>query len=70
MSSFNSRNGRDSSAKDEVSVPVTCPTCKSSSIVTTAKNPDANSYWRCTSCGDVWNNARNQGPRYGGRTWR
>ena len=25
-----------------------CPACKSSSIVTASKKPDADSYWRCT----------------------
>ena len=40
--------------------PVTCPACRSTSIVTTAKIPDADSYWRCTSCGEVWNASRSQ----------
>ena len=40
--------------------PATCPACRSTSIVTTAKIPDADSYWRCTSCGEVWNAARAQ----------
>lgn len=43
--------------------PQVCPTCRSSAIVTTAKHPDANSYWRCTACGDVWNALRCQ-PRH------
>jgi predicted Zn finger-like uncharacterized protein len=70
VSSFNSRSVPGSSSKDETSVPTACPSCKSSSIVTTAKNPDVDSYWRCTSCGDVWNNSRNHAPRFGGRPWR
>lgn len=45
--------------------PVSCPTCKSTSIVTTAKQPDADSYWRCSDCGDVWNAARAKPRGYG-----
>ena len=33
--------------------PALCPACRSASIVTTAKTPDADSYWRCTSCGEI-----------------
>jgi predicted Zn finger-like uncharacterized protein len=51
-------------------VPASCPTCRSSAIVTTAKIPDADSYWRCTSCGEVWNDSRRQTPQYGARGWR
>ena len=50
--------------------PVSCPACQSSSIVTTAKSPDANSYWRCTDCGRVWNVARSQTRRHGRPGWR
>jgi predicted Zn finger-like uncharacterized protein len=51
-------------------VPASCPTCRSSSIVTTAKSPDAESYWRCTNCGEVWNDSRRQTPPYGVREYR
>jgi predicted Zn finger-like uncharacterized protein len=44
-----------------------CPGCESLSIVTTSKTPDADSYWRCTKCGDVWNMARSRGSRANGR---
>jgi predicted Zn finger-like uncharacterized protein len=44
-----------------------CPGCQSSFIVTTAKIPDADSYWRCMKCGDVWNVARSRGARSSGR---
>ncbi|MGE5243524.1 MAG: MJ0042-type zinc finger domain-containing protein [Betaproteobacteria bacterium] len=50
--------------------PSSCPFCQSSSIVTTAKSPDADSYWRCTECGEVWNASRSQTDRYGGRRWQ
>ena len=46
-----------------------CPTCKSTAVVSTIKNTTA-SYWRCTDCGDIWNEARNYGPREGIRPWR
>lgn len=51
-------------------LPTLCPACRSSSIVTTAKTPDAGSYWRCTSCGEVWNASRSQTKRPGGCVWR
>lgn len=47
-----------------------CPVCGSSSIVTTAKKPDADSYWRCESCGEVWNVARRHSDRQRARSWR
>jgi predicted Zn finger-like uncharacterized protein len=51
-------------------VPVTCPACQSSSIVTKAKIPDADSYWRCTNCGEVWNMLRSQNDRPTRYRWR
>ena len=50
--------------------PGSCPTCRSSSIVTTAKIPDADSYWRCTACGEVWNNTRRTTRQPAPRVWR
>ena len=50
--------------------PAACPTCRSASIVTTAKSPTADSYWRCTACGEVWNVSRRQTSTYGTRRWR
>ncbi len=38
--------------------PTACPLCQSTKIVTRATSPDADSYWRCTNCGDIWNAAR------------
>jgi predicted Zn finger-like uncharacterized protein len=49
--------------------PVICPACQSSSIVTKAKSPDADSYWRCTSCGEIWNASRTVAKRPTNR-WR
>jgi predicted Zn finger-like uncharacterized protein len=59
-----------STSKILVALPASCPACRSSSIVTTAKKPDADSYWRCTTCGEVWNDSRRQNQRYGARGWR
>lgn len=72
MMRFTSRTG--SAATNEshapVAVPASCPTCGSSSIVTSAKSPDAGSYWRCTSCGEIWNDSRGRGLRHPSRRWR
>jgi len=53
-----------------VSVPSVCPACQSSSISTSARVPDTNSYWRCASCGEVWNAGRRVALRGGGHPWR
>ena len=51
-------------------IPTSCPACQSSTIVTTAKSPDADSYWRCEHCGEVWNASRSQTDWYRGRRLR
>jgi transposase-like protein len=50
--------------------PPVCPSCHSTATVTTATRPDADTYWRCTTCGDVWNVARSHTDRYGAHRWR
>jgi len=35
-----------------------CPSCSSNDVTTTSKATDLAPYWRCLSCGDVWNAAR------------
>jgi len=40
--------------------PTACPACRSASIVTTSKIPDAESYWRCQTCGEIWNVSRSR----------
>lgn len=57
------------SPADQVAAPEQCPACASSAIVTTTKHPDADSYWRCTACGEVWNVARRQPERSEVRRW-
>ena len=44
----------------EPRVPTVCPNCQSSAIATASKVANAESYWRCQNCGDVWNPTRSQ----------
>jgi len=47
-----------------------CPFCGSSKVKTPAEKVDASSYWRCETCGQMWNAGRLQSSsrsRYGGR---
>jgi predicted Zn finger-like uncharacterized protein len=53
-----------SATPKSATLPASCPLCKSQDIVTTAKKPSDESYWRCTSCGEVWNNTRRHNPRH------
>jgi transposase-like protein len=50
--------------------PESCPACQSTSISTTSKIPDSSSYWRCTTCGEIWNDSRRDSVRNGGSKWR
>lgn len=65
---------RDASARPAAdsarSVPTACPACRSPSVTTTAKHPDATTYWRCEACGEVWNVSRRQPVHPGGPRWR
>jgi transcription elongation factor Elf1 len=38
--------------------PTSCPFCRSPSVSTTSKNVSAATYWRCATCGQIWNPAR------------
>lgn len=53
-----------------LSAPTACPECESAAITTTARNPDENTYWRCSACGEVWNAFRRNTRRSGGYRWR
>jgi transposase-like protein len=57
-------SGSDRSA---ATTPTTCPVCASSSVSTTAKRPGVDSYWRCASCGEVWNAGRRTASRFTAR---
>ena len=50
--------------------PATCPMCQSVAVVTKAKSPDADTYWRCTKCGEVWNVLREAAGRQSAGRWR
>ena len=39
-------------------VPKTCPFCNSVDVKTTSKEVNAATYWRCASCGQIWNASR------------
>jgi predicted Zn finger-like uncharacterized protein len=69
MSAVNSPKLADQFAASD-HIPTACPSCQSASIVTTAKVPDATSYWRCTSCGEVWNASRRREARPDVPLWR
>jgi len=43
-----------------------CPSCRSVDVVTTNRDKNETAYWRCNSCGDIWNPSR-IGIREGGR---
>jgi predicted Zn finger-like uncharacterized protein len=52
-------------------LPTVCPACRSSAIATAAKQPNADSYWRCDSCGEVWNDSRKRDhPTRRTNSWR
>jgi transposase-like protein len=35
--------------------PTACPFCRSSKITTASEKADAQAYWRCEACGEMWN---------------
>lgn len=51
-------------------VPSACPVCQSPSVAAAARTPDTTTYWRCRTCGEVWNVGRRQAVRPGGPRWR
>ena len=58
----------DSKAPALPQTPRACPTCGSSDMVTTTnKTITIESYWRCLSCGEMWNPSRSREPRFDGR---
>jgi transposase-like protein len=65
-SNFGADRSREAAA---VTTPTVCPACQSTAIATTARTPDENAYWRCSSCGEVWNAARRD-PSNRGARWR
>jgi predicted Zn finger-like uncharacterized protein len=62
-------SGTDNSERGEVArAPSQCPACASQHVQTSSKVITAATYWRCQSCGEIWNVGRRQAAsRY---TWR
>jgi transposase-like protein len=51
-------------AEKSVEAPKRCPACRSEELTTTSKVISAETYWRCSRCGEVWNaNRREHGSR-------
>jgi len=51
-------------------MPTACPFCGSSHVATATEKVDAGTYWRCKTCGQMWNVGRlrvNSRFGYGGR---
>ena len=55
------RPASQSDASRTDSAPPACPACGSTSVTTSAKSPDASSYWRCVRCDEIWNVGRRHG---------
>jgi ribosomal protein L37AE/L43A len=53
---FGSR--RPPQAEKLVHRPEACPFCQSKAVGTLAKVVTASTYWRCQSCGEMWNPER------------
>jgi predicted Zn finger-like uncharacterized protein len=68
--SFDQRRDGGTQSNVAADIPSACPACQSSSITTTAKSPDVNTYWRCGNCGEVWNVSRRAARRAGVNPWR
>jgi ribosomal protein L37AE/L43A len=53
-----------------IEAPSACPFCRSLKIAPPPKKVSASTYWRCESCGQMWNVGRNiQPPAAVGGRW-
>jgi hypothetical protein len=62
-----------SDPKVDVAAPLFCPFCRSKELGTASKVINESTYWRCTSCGEIWNPGRLRPPSlptFGGRGGR
>jgi transposase-like protein len=52
-----------------LAAPTVCPFCQSSKVSVPTEKVDANTYWRCDACGQMWNVGRLRPARhqFGGR---
>jgi transposase-like protein len=39
-------------------IATSCPFCRSSQVTTTSKTVSSSTYWRCQTCGEIWNPSR------------
>ena len=56
----------DRLGQQDVVPPAACPVCKSRDLTTTSKTVTSATYWRCLTCGEVWNAERLEA---GSRFW-
>jgi hypothetical protein len=49
---------------DSTATPSACPACQSGDLTTTSKVVNLETYWRCVTCGEVWNVRRREASRY------
>jgi transposase-like protein len=63
------RKDKDKDADAPPPQPSQCPACSGREIVTTSKTIDVATYWRCVSCGEIWNLDRRRGQPVGRRPW-
>lgn len=50
--------------------PTSYPSDPSTATLAATRSPEANSDWRYTHCGDVWNRPRRQTRQPGAQRWR
>lgn len=50
-----------------IAPPDACPFCRSKTLTTTSRTITAATYWRCTTCGEIWNASRLES---GSRGWQ
>ena len=48
---------------DSQVMPAGCPKCQSVAVSTANKAQNVDAYWRCSTCGHIWNPARSERPR-------
>jgi ribosomal protein L37AE/L43A len=50
-------------AERKSTAPPTCPFCTSADVKTASKVINVSTYWRCATCGEIWNAGRLPPPR-------
>ena len=60
---------RNQETRREPKAPSACPACGSRDMTTTSKAVTVESYWRCVSCGEVWNQTRREASHAGRSRW-